>query len=385
MATIRIGVIGCGGIAGHHLSVLKSEALSGADTRLTAFCDVSLEAAEKRKSESGRQDALVTADHRELLDSGKVDAVLIATPHPFHAEAAIAAFERGIHVLLEKPVAITVGEARRINAAHRRGKSVYTVHFQNRHTPRYRWVKDQIDAGVLGPLQKANIIWTNWFRPQAYYDSGTWRGSWLGEGGGVMMNQCPHDLDLFCWFLGLPKTVEARIWLGRTHDVEVEDEILALLTFDGGGLAVINASTCDYPGTGRWDLVGDRGAIAIDADAVAASRRQEPLSAYNRTTKSLWTHPPLEPVEARLPEMKHTGSESVWLNFLAAIRGEEPLFMNGEEGAMSVELANAVVASGYLGKPVTLPLDEALYDHVLADLRAGKSGAALAPQKRKNK
>jgi predicted dehydrogenase len=384
MGTIGIGVIGCGGIAGHHLSVLKGDALSGSDIALTAFCDVNRETADKRKAEFGREDSLATSDYLELLDSGRVDAVLIATPHPFHAEAAVAAFEHGIHVLLEKPVAISVGQARRINAAHRRSSCVYTVHCQNRHTPRYRWVKERIDAGILGPLHKANIVWTNWFRPQAYYDSGTWRGSWLGEGGGVMMNQCPHDLDLFCWYLGLPRIVDARMWLGRTHTIEVEDEILALLTFESGGLAVINASTCDYPGAGRWDLVGEDGAITIDADSVKAFRRQEPLSTYNRTTRNLWTHPPLEPVAAPLPEMKRTGTESIWTNFLAAVRGKEPLFMDGEEGAMSVELANAILASGYLGKPVTLPLDEALYDGVLADLRAGKSGAALSPQKRKS-
>ncbi len=383
MGTIRVGVIGCGGIAGHHLKVLKSPALAARDFTLAAFCDVNREAALARRREFGAGDELVTADYLELLDSGDVDAVMVCTPHPFHPEAAIGAFERGIHVLMEKPVAVTIADARHINEAHRRSDTVYTVHFQNRHLPQRRWIKDQIDAGLLGALHKANVTLTHWYRPQSYYDSGTWRGSWLNEGGGVTMNQAPHDLDLFCWWLGLPERIDARIWLGRTHDIEVEDEILAVATFEGGGIAIVNSSTCDFPGQGRWDILGDAGVIGIDGMNVKALRRDMSFARHNRTTQDIWGSPPLEEVPVVLPEMEHTGSESIWLNFLAAVRGEEEIYMDGEEGAMSVELANAIVASGYLGRPVDLPLDEALYDQVLADLRAGESGAALTPQRPK--
>lgn len=384
VGTIRVGVIGCGGIAGHHLKVLKSEALAKSDAKVTAFCDVDRERAVARRKEFGTGSELATTDYIELLDSGDMDAVAICTPHPFHPEAAIAAFERGIHVLLEKPVAITAADARHINEAHGRSKSVYTVHFQNRHTPMYRWVKRQIDAGLLGPLHKANILWNASYRPQSYYDSGTWRGTWLNEGGGVMMNQCPHDLDIFCWWLGLPKTVDARIWLGRCHEIEVEDEILALATFEGGGIAVINSTTCDYPGSARWDIVGDNGSVVVDGASVKALRNEVSLSSYTKNNKDIWAPPKTGPVEADFADCKGpVASESVWLNFLAAIRGIEPVFMDGEEGTMSVELANAIIASGFLGRPVELPVDEAMYDHVLAELRAGKSGAALSPQKRK--
>jgi predicted dehydrogenase len=386
VSTIRIGVIGCGGISGHHLKTLQCESLKNADVRVTAFCDVNRDSALARRKEFGAGAELATTDYHELLDSGEVDAVLISTPHPFHPEAGIAAFERGIHVLLEKPVAITAADARHINEAHRRSKSVYTVHFQNRHMPMYRWVKRQIDAGLLGPLHKASILWNSAYRPQSYYDSGTWRGTWLNEGGGVMMNQCPHDLDIFCWWLGLPASVDARIWLGRCHEIEVEDEILALLKFDGGGIAVINSTTCDFPGSARWDIVGDDGSIIVDGANVKALRNETSLSSYTKNNKDIWAPPKTKPVEADFAGDKGpVATESVWLNFLAAIRGTEPLFMDGEEGAMSVELANAIIASGFLGRPVDLPVDEGLYDHVLAELRAGKSGAALSPQKRKKK
>jgi len=386
MGTIRIGVIGCGGIAGHHLKVLKSDALAGTDHKVTAFCDTVIDAAAARRSEFGAGDELVTADYLQLLDSGLVDAVVVCTPHPFHPQAAIAAFQRNIHVLLEKPVAVTAREAAAINAAHGKSKSVYTVHFQNRHEHRFRWVKEHIDKGLIGRIHKVNITWNQSYRTQAYYDSGTWRGKWSSEGGGVMMNQCPHDLDLFCWWLGLPQSVDARIWLGRCHDVEVEDEIMALLSFEGGGIGIINATTCDYPGPNRWDIVGDNGAIMINGEDVKAVRLEEGLSQFTRTTRQVWAVPPSVPVEMRLPDKPGlTASYSCWTNFLKAIRGEEPIWMDGEEGAQSVELANAIIASGFSGRPVTLPLDAGMYDKVLAELRAGKSGAALTPQRGKRK
>ena len=381
--TTRIGVIGCGGISATHLKALANETLADIPHKVTAFCDVEEEKALARRREFGDGGELVTTDYRQLLDSGSVDAVVIATPHPSHAEAAIAAFERGIHVLLEKPVAIAVSEARAINAAHARSKTVYTVHFQNRHDPRFQRVKRRIDDGLVGRLYKANITWNHWFRPQGYYDSGAWRGKWTSEGGGVMMNQCPHDLDLFTWWIGLPKTVDARIWLGRCHDIEVEDEIVAILSFAEGGIGIINSTTCECPGPWRWDIIGENGALMIDADEIAAFRRPEPLSQYTRTTKDFWSQQPLVPVEMTLPQKTPlTGSYGCWRNFLAAIRGDERIIMDGDEGALSLELANAIIASGYLGRPVDLPLDEGLYDRVLADLRAGKSGAAVSTQKR---
>lgn len=383
---IRIGVIGCGGITETHLKALADKDIVDVPHMLTAFCDVDLRRAETRRREFGSPGDLVTTDYRELLDSGKVDAVLVATPHPSHARAAIAAFERGIHVLLEKPVAITVNEARAINAAHRKSKAAYTVHFQNRHDARYRWVKERIAEGLLGRLYKANVTLNHWFRPQPYYDSGTWRGKWGSEGGGVLMNQCPHDLDLFTWWLGLPETVDARIWLGRYHDIEVEDEIVAFMAFPGGGIGIMNSTPCECPGPWRWDIVGENGALIIDPDGIEALRRPMPLSVFTRTSKELWSPQKLEPVPMRLPEkLPLAGTSGAWRNFLAAIRGDETIIMDGEEGALSVELANAVVASGFLGRPVALPLDGKLYDDVLARLRAGESGAAMTPQRGRRK
>ena len=385
MATIKIGVIGCGGISGHHLKTLRGGGLAAQDVKLTAFCDVDRERALARRKEFGDGGALATTDYVELLDGG-VDAVVVCTPHPFHPEAAIAAFERDIHVVLEKPVAVTVGQARAINAAHKKSRSVYTVHFQNRHEHRYRWVKQQIANGLVGRLHKINIVWNQCYRSQVYYDSGTWRGRWTTEGGGVTMNQCPHDLDLFTWWFGLPRKVDARMWLGRCHDIEVEDEIVALVTFEGGGIGTINATTCDWPGAMRWEILGENGAISINGEDVRAARRREPLSRYTKTTDQLWAPPEVFPVKMKPPAAGGpAGTESIWLNFLAAIRGEEPVFMDGEEGALSLELGNAIIASGFLGEPVDLPLDEALYDGVLARLRSGESGAALSRQRGKKK
>lgn len=376
MPDITIGIIGCGGISGHHLKSLAELDLPGVE--VAAFCDVNINAAEARRNEFGKGDEPVFTSHVDLLDSELVNAVLIATPHPFHPDAAIAAFERGIHVVCEKPVAVTAGEALRINQAHEKSSSVYTVHFQRRHIPKYMWVKEQIDAGLLGRIHKVNVVWTNWYRPQKYYDSGSWRGTWNGEGGGVLMNQCPHDLDLFTWWLGLPETVEAKIWLGRSHNVEIEDEIVATLGFHGGGLGLMNASTCDSPGTARWDILGENGGITILNDNITAFRRDMPLSTYTKTTKEVWAAQPTTSVEVDLPDSTAPiATKGMWANFVKTIRGEEKILMDGTHALEPLELANAVVASGYLGRPVNLPLDPKMYDSVLADLRAGKTGHAI--------
>lgn len=380
MAAIRIGVVGCGGIAGHHLDVLKGDEFAGMDVVVTAYCDVNRKNALAARDKFGGGDEFVSDDCLETLDSGKVDAVLISSPHTHHAEAAIAAFERGIHVLLEKPVAITVGEARRINNAHRESSSLYTVHFQRRHTPTSRWVKKQIDSGLIGSLQKASVAWTDWYRTQKYYDRAGWRGTWSGDGGGVMMNQCPHDLDLFTWWLGLPERVNATLWLGRRHNIEVEDEVVANLAFPGGGVGIINASTCDAPGVTRWDIIGDEGAIFISDGNVRAFRHKENLGAYTQSSDEIFRPPESTEITPDLnADSRPNETIGVWTNFLRAIRGEEKLFMDGTEGVRSLELANAIIASGYLGRPVNIPLDAELYKGILANLTAGKTGAAILP------
>ncbi|MCD6404257.1 MAG: Gfo/Idh/MocA family oxidoreductase [Planctomycetes bacterium] len=384
MSSVRIGIIGCGGISGHHLESLS--ALKDADFQVTAYCDVNAEAAEARRKEFGSGGEPVFTDYVKLLESGLVDAVLISTPHPAHPDAAVAAFEHGIHVVCEKPVAVTVRDALRINEAQEKSGCVYTVHLQRRHMPKYRWIKEQIDAGLIGRVHKVNATWTDWYRSQTYYNSGTWRGTWNGEGGGVLMNQCPHDLDLFTWWLGLPESVDARIWLGHFHDVEIEDEIVANLTFEGGGIGILNASTCDAPGVTRWEILGENGGISISGDTVTAFSREKSLSDYTKNTDEMWAAPPVVPIEVNIPETVNVagaqvkcaaGTQAMWLDFLAAIRGEKQIYMDGREGVKSIELANAIIASGYLGSPVELPLDAGVYDGVLADLRAGKTGCAI--------
>lgn len=373
----KIGIIGCGGIAGHHLEVLRD--LPGElDFQVGAFCDSDLDAAKARRKEFGNGEEFVTDDCTELLESGRVDAVLVATPHPHHPEAAIAAFERGIHVLCEKPVAVTAGDAARINEAADRSGCVYTVHFQRRHVVRYRWIKEMISGGLLGRILKVNITWTDWYRPQEYYNRGTWRGKWSGEGGGVLMNQCPHDLDLFTWWLGLPETVDAKIWFGRFHDIEVEDEVAANMTFPGGGVGFLNASTCDAPGVTRWDILGDEGAIFIEGDDVRVLRRPGSFGEYTRTTDDIWAPAPVEEVAPEID--RHGGPEGtagVWTNFIRAVGGEDEILMDGREGRDSLELANAIIASGFLGRAVSLPVDTKEYAGILSDLRSGETGGAV--------
>ncbi|MDI7276624.1 MAG: Gfo/Idh/MocA family oxidoreductase, partial [Anaerolineae bacterium] len=217
MDRVRIGIIGVGGMGAHHARYLLDGQIARAT--LTAVSDVDPARLEPYS-------ALQTfTDSRDLIRSGAVDAVLIVTPHYFHTTIGCDALEQGLHVLVEKPISVHKADAERLIAAHKNTDRVFAAMFQQRTTPHYKEIKKLVDAGELGPLQRTCWIITDWFRPEAYYASGTWRATWKGEGGGVLVNQCPHNLDLFQWIAGMPSRVRAFCGLGKYHDIEVEDEV----------------------------------------------------------------------------------------------------------------------------------------------------------------
>src|SRR5690606_24508546 len=235
--------------------------------RLAAVADIDA-ARVKQVSEKHRVPGFT--DPIALMDSGEVDAVMIITPHTLHPPLTIAAFERGLHVLTEKPVAVTAGDARRMNEAHdKRPELVYAAMFQQRTNPLYREVKRLLDEGRVGRLLRVNWTVTTWLRTQAYYNSGSWRATWEGEGGGVLLNQCPHNLDMLCWLAGMPTRVVADIGVGKYHDIEVEDEVCALLRFEDGATGTFVTNTAEYPGVNRLEIVGDLGTIIAEPAAPA--------------------------------------------------------------------------------------------------------------------
>lgn len=368
MQKVRLGLIGYGGMGAGH----AAQVVHGKIPRLTLTA-VAETAPERRPNLSGVK---VFAEPAALLKSGLVDAVLIATPHPTHAPLALAALKAGLHVLLEKPFAVHKAEALQVAAAaKRRPAQVFGAVFNQRTDPYFRKIRDLVRGGSFGAVRRINWTITNWFRPEAYYRSSGWRATWAGEGGGVLLNQCPHNLDLLQWIAGMPVRVRAHCQFGRYHDIEVEDDVSAHLEYADGAHATFTAATGEAPGTNRLEISADGGRIVYEQDVLQLVRNTTPASVFSRTSRELFLAPGT--TEEKLMGLGHGGQHSeILANFTAAILDGVPLIAPAVEGLHSLELANAMLLSAWTDKTVELPLDAAVYEKWLkkkiAGARAGR-------------
>lgn len=358
----RLGLIGCGYVSKYHIAASRA-----IGARITATCDRKFESAERVAAQVGAT-PLPTAE--ALFESGLVDAVIIATPHFAHTQLTLDAFGRGLHVLVEKPLTVTASEADRLAAAHaQRPDLVFAVDFQQRTWPLWNEVKKRLSDGSVGDVYRFNWTITDWYRTQHYYRQSAWRGTWTGEGGGVLVNQCPHQLDLICWFFGLPQRVLASTRLGKHHDIEVEDEVHAILEYENGCVGSFITSTGEPFGQNRLEILGDRAMIRVTSlttmEVISLSRsgREHTMTIAARDStpdKIRWS--------ADFPEYENEYVD-VLKNFVDACQGKASPVATGEEAAASVDLANAMLLSGYEHRPVALPSDRAAFDRVLRTLQ----------------
>ncbi|MDW8103581.1 MAG: Gfo/Idh/MocA family oxidoreductase [Armatimonadota bacterium] len=360
MDRVRIGIIGVGGMGSAHARMMQQIE----EVQLTAVADIDSTVAQQVAEQYG---VPFFTDYRQCIDSGLVDAVLVATPHPSHPEIAIYAFDRGLHVLCEKPMAIHPADADQMIEAARRAGKVFSIMFQMRTERAYRIARKAIEQGVVGEVMRTQLV-SAWYRNQAYYDSAEWRATWAGEGGGVLVNQAPHLLDMFCWLAGLPAKVTAFTHT-RLHDIETEDEAFALLEYSNGAHGYLYTTTNEAPGTQRIEIAGDLGKVVVQDGQVSVYRLQTPLREFTHTSTDMWAGPQAEPVQVEVEEMP-TGHAHITRNFARAILYGEPLLAPGEEGIWNVELASAIILSSKRGKTVSLPVDRAEYDALLQELRA---------------
>ena len=361
MDTVRIGLIGLGGIAHHHLGTFPK--LKG--FTFTAAADI---VPDPLKQVVDKHNVKGFDDGIKLLDSGLVDAVIICTPHYDHPKLAMAAFERGIHVLTEKPVAVTAKAAAEVNEAHKKHpKLVYAAMFQQRTNAAWKKVKSMVAAGDVGEILRVNWIISNWFRTQSYYDSGGWRATWRGEGGGVLINQCPHNLDLFQWFVGMPSKVQAIVGIGKYHQIEVEDDVTAGMSFDNGATGVFITSTGEAPGTNRLEICGDHGKLVVDEGRVIFDKNEIPCREFCKTSSERFASPPRSRYVIE-PAKGDEGHHVITQNFINAILHGEQLIAPGEEGIHGLELGNAMLMSGITGQPVSVPTDREAYDQLIQKL-----------------
>jgi len=358
---VRIGVIGMGGMGGHHARYLKEGKIKRA--KLAAVCDVDPSTFAKVP------DVKSYTDSAKLIRSGDVDAVIIATPHYYHTTIGIDALEQGLHVLTEKPLSVHKADCARLIAAHKDLKQVFGIMFQMRTTSLYKKVKKIVADGELGEIRRVIWIVTDWFRSEAYYASGGWRATWRGEGGGVLINQCPHNLDILQWVCGMPSKIYARAAFGKYHNIEVEDDVTAYLEYPNGATGVFIATTGEAPGTNRWEIHGERGRLVVEHGKISFQRTEVPVTEFSRTTKEIWNQPPVWNID--IPHAGEGGAhENITRGFVDAIADGTSPIVRAEEGINSVEIANSIIYSSLTGRMVDLPLDGEAYEKQLKDLIA---------------
>ncbi len=362
MTNVRLGIIGLGNIGQHHHAYLAAGKVSRAE--LVAVSDAIPEKLEKYKP------LKVFSDGEELICSGLVDAVIIATPHYQHTTLGIAALQQGVHAMVEKPISAHKADAERLIAAHKRNpKIVFAGMFQLRAEPRYLKIQKLIHGGELGEIVRLSWIMTDWYRTEAYYASGGWRATWKGEGGGVLLNQCLHNLDVMQWLLGMPASVRGFCQLGRFHQIEVEDNVSAYLEYPNGATGTFVASTGEAPGTNRFEIAGSRGKLVLERDKLAFTRNETDMIQFSQTAKVGFAKP--EVSHADVPFDNAPNPHAMLMqNFVNAILDGEPLIAPGAEGIHSVELANVMLYSSLIGQAVQLPMDSTAYEKKLNQLIA---------------
>ena len=363
MNAIRLGVIGIGNMGSEHCRNILSGRTPG--IRLAAVAD--LRAARREWAAGNLPDGTaVFGSGSDLIRSRCCDAVLIAAPHGAHEPLAVEALRAGLDVLCEKPMAVTARQAERMLDAARDTGRTLALMFNQRTNCAYRAVKDALARGELGRIKRVVWVVTDWYRSQRYYDSGAWRATWRGEGGGVLLNQCPHQLDLLVWLCGMPVAVQAHCGEGKWHRIEVEDDVTAYLEFDGGATGVFIASTGDYPGTNRLEISGDRGKLVCENGGIRLWQLPESERELCFSTDNPWPHPPVQ--EVALPTDGRNEQHCGVLNAFAGhlLRGE-PLVAAAEDGLNAVRLSNAIHLSAWTGERIELPADEERFESLLAE------------------
>ncbi len=364
MNTVRLGIIGLGNIGGFHADYLLNGKVSRCE--LTAVCSAAPDKLEKFHAKGVK----VFGDATQLFASRAVDAVLVATPHFQHTTLGIAALAAGLHILVEKPVSAHKADAERLIAAHgRNSKLVFAGMFQQRVEPRYEKIRRLLQGGELGRVVRCNWINTDWFRTEAYYASSAWRATWRGEGGGVLLNQCLHNLDILQWLCGMPERVRGFCQLGRFHAIEVEDSVTAYLEWAGGATGTFVSSSGEAPGANRLEIVGTRGTLVLENNQLRFARNAADMTEFSRTATQGFVKPETRVEE--IPFESATAPHALMVqNFVNAILDGVPLIAPGADGIHSVELANVMVYSSLLGQTVELPMDGASWEKKLHQLIA---------------
>ena len=362
--SLKIGIVGIGNMGTAHARNIMEGKIDG--LKLAAVADIK----ESRRNVIPDLPAFASAE--EMFESVEMDAVLIATPHYSHYPIAALAFQKGLHVLTEKPISVHKADCLRLIQAYQarpQKEQVFAAMFNQRTDPIYQKLKGMIDGGELGELHR--IIWviTDWFRTYTYYSSGEWRATWGGEGGGVLLNQCPHQLDLWQWLFGMPEKLRGFCEIARFHDIEVEDDVTAYMEYANGCKGIFTTTTGETPGSNRLEISAEKGKVVIDGMELVFIRNKVPATEFSKASKSGFAKPETE--EFRYVFSDHGPQHNgILQNFTNHILDGEELISPAIEGINSVELGNVMMFSSFQEKTLDFPIDADAYETKLQELIA---------------
>ena len=374
MEKIRFGIVGVGNQGSTYMLKLfdREKIKNGV---VTAICDINPAKIEAIREKTVNENVTYFSDYETMLDSGLCDAVLIEVPHYSHPEMVEQALKRNIHVICEKPAGVYTKQVKEMNAAADKSNAKFAMMFNQRTNCLYRKMREIVQSGGIGELQRVTWIITDWYRTQQYYDSGSWRATWEGEGGGVLINQCPHQIDLVQWVVGeLPETVNAFCQYGKWHDIEVEDEVTAYFRYKNGATGVFITTTGETPGTNRFEISGSKGKLLCENGKLLWYKNEVDGFEWSKTSTEGFKKPKCEKIEVETDGL-NPQHEGIINNFANALLGMEPFFVEGKEGLNGVELMNAIELSGWNnGEEIHIPVDE---DRYLRELDAHRAVSRL--------
>ena len=362
MDKVRLGIIGVGNMGSSHIK----NALKGLmpEIEITAVADIKPDRLEWAKEQLPEVKTFDSAS--ALMDSGEVDAILIATPHYDHPVLAIEGLEKGLHVMSEKPAGVFTKKVREMNAAADKSDKIFGIMFNQRTNCLYRQAHELVHSGKYGEMKRVTWIITDWYRTQAYYNSGGWRATWSGEGGGVLLNQCPHQLDLWQWICGMPEKITAVCHEGKWHNIEVEDDVMIYAEYANGATGTFITTTGDYPGTNRLEITLDRAKLICENGVLTVFELEQATSDYTANAEDGFGSIQYKTYEAEL-DGNNVQHPEVMNKFAGAILRGEPLTASGQEGINGLMISNAAFLSSWLGKTVSLPIDEDLFYNMLQE------------------
>lgn len=378
MNDIRVGVVGIGNIGSMHATNLYGKKVNGAV--LAAVCDID------PKKEKWAKEHLAGAEffsnYEEMISSGKIDAVIVSAPHPLHPVVAEYGLKNGLHVLSEKPIGVTTKSAQKLNEVAKQSDRVFAIMYNQRVNPVFKKAREIFRSGEIGELVRIVWIITNWYRLQQYYESSAWRATWKGEGGGVLANQCPHNIDIMQWIVGVPKKITGFCKYGKYHDIEVEDDITAFLEFENGASGVFVSSTGENPGTNHLEISGTKGKMLLEDGKIRVLKTDIPETEYRFYSNEEYANKVKFKYEEHVLPTLPYGKEHIAIlqNFINAIANGEELISPGIEGINGLSISNAIHLSDWTGKTVEIPFDVDEHERLLEE-KIKKSVKRNATQK----